>query len=101
MHAAAVFGVALVYATFVRRLILTIGTILAPVTDLRQGNTLSASTVELAAGIAALEFSCDPAVAFIAAIGTILQSIASEVSGNAAAIAALKLIRPASDISAV
>lgn len=101
MHAAAIFGSTFIHATFTRGLVLAIGTILLPVTNLGQGNTLIASAIELAGGVAALGLSSESAILLVATVRTVPLTVAGEMPSNAAAIPALELIGAAGDVLAV
>lgn len=101
MHAAAIFGGTFIDATFTRGLVFAIGTILLPVTNLGQGNTLIASAIKLTGGVAALGLSSESAILLVGAVRTVPLTVARKMTRNAAAIPALELIRAAGDVLAV
>lgn len=101
MHAATIFGGTFIHATFTRGLVLAIGTILLPVTNLGEGNTLIASAIKLTGGVAALGLCSESAILLVAAVRTVPLTVAGEMTSNAAAIPALELIRAAGDVLAV
>lgn len=105
VHAASVLRGALVYPALSCRLVLAIRTILPLVADLREWNALTSTAVEFAGCVASSlvdpQTQTQSAIPFVAAIGAVLVAVAGEMSWNAAAIAALELVRPAGDVLAV
>lgn len=105
VHAPAVLRGAFVDATLARRLILAIRAVLPLIADLGKRDALATAAVKLAGGVAGTllgsQTQAQAAVPLVAAIGAVLVPVAGEVSGYAAAIAALELVRPAGHVLAV
>jgi len=105
VHASSILGGTLVNPAFASRLIFAIRTILPLIADLREGNALTSSTVEFTGGVASSmghsQTQTKSTIPLVTAIGAILVPVAGEMTRNAAAIAALELIRPAGHVLAV